>query len=166
MAKYILVTAWCWSTQEQRMAVEVQQLSLSTWRTQPRLEYQAPPVLTRVHVAPSLSKGLYGIGHVTLVAIAGTNILVPYLKVEPLQLIWRLDTHRFNLWVFDFQGSCRDLTAWQGTRIIVGAAMIACRHDPLALIRRMCHKVCTFCAVFLQLYHQYLLHSCHWFTSY
>ena len=32
------------------------------------------------------------IGHVTLVAIPGTTSLVPYVWVEPLQLIWRLGT--------------------------------------------------------------------------
>ena len=31
-------------------------------------------------------------GHLTLVAISGTTILVPYLQIKSLKLIWRLDT--------------------------------------------------------------------------
>ena len=58
---------------------------------------------------------LIGIGHVTLVAIVGTTILVPksslffYVKVKSLQLIWRLGTRRFHLWLSNLQMNCRDL---------------------------------------------------------
>ena len=37
-------------------------------------------------------KGKFTMGHVTLVAITGITILVPYLKVKSLQLIWRSGT--------------------------------------------------------------------------
>ena len=59
------------------------------------------------------------IGHVTLVVITGTTILVPYLQVKTLQLIWRWGTRWWNLWVPHLQMSCRDLTSWQGARIVV-----------------------------------------------
>ena len=49
------------------------------------------------------------IGHVTLVAITRTVILVPYLSVKSLQLIWGLGTRRWNLRVPDLQMSCSDL---------------------------------------------------------
>ena len=58
------------------------------------------------------------IGNVTLVAITKTTILVPYHYYKSLQLIG-LATHRWNLQVPDLQMSCRDLTTWQGTRILV-----------------------------------------------
>ena len=58
------------------------------------------------------------IGHVALVAITGIAIMVPYLWVKSLQLIWRSGTRRWNLRVPDLQMSCRDLTVWQGTKII------------------------------------------------
>ena len=45
-------------------------------------------------------------GHVILVAITGTAILVPYLWVQPLQLIWRSGTRRCHLRVPDLQISC------------------------------------------------------------
>ena len=38
--------------------------------------------------------------------------------VKSLQLIWRSGTCRFHLRVPDLQMSCRDLTTWQGTRIV------------------------------------------------
>ena len=36
-------------------------------------------------------------GHITLVATAGTIILVPYHEVKSLQLIWRSGTRRIHL---------------------------------------------------------------------
>ena len=56
------------------------------------------------------------IGNVTLIAMTGITILVPYYYVKSLQLISRSGTRRFNLRVPDLQISCRDLTTWQGTR--------------------------------------------------
>ena len=38
-----------------------------------------------------------------LMAIAGTTILVPYLQVNPLQLIWRSGNQLLNLWEPDLQ---------------------------------------------------------------
>ena len=66
-----------------------------------------------------VSKGSTGnkIGYVTLEAIAGTNILVPYLSVKSRQLIWRSGTRRWNLRVHVLPMSCTSLTIWQGTRI-------------------------------------------------
>ena len=43
------------------------------------------------------------IGHVKLVAITGTIILVPYLYIKSLQLICRSGSHRFHLWGPDLQ---------------------------------------------------------------
>ena len=59
------------------------------------------------------------IGRVTLVTITGTIIPVPFLQVKSLQFIWRLGTRRFHLRVPYLQMSCRDMTTWQGTRIVV-----------------------------------------------
>ena len=56
-------------------------------------------------------------GNVTLVSITGCTILVPRFSVKSQQLIWRLGTHRFHLWVPNLQMNCRDLIIWQGTRI-------------------------------------------------
>ena len=58
---------------------------------------------------------------VTLVAIIGITILMSHMLVKTLQLIWRSGTRRWNLRVPDLQMSCRDLTLWQGTRIVVAA---------------------------------------------
>ena len=52
----------------------------------------------------------------TLVVVTRTTILVPCLWFKSLQLIWRSDTRRWNLWAPDLQMSCRDLTAWRVTR--------------------------------------------------
>ena len=49
--------------------------------------------------------------------------------VMSLQFIWRSSTHRWNLWVSDIQMGCRDLTTWQGTRIVV-LVMGARQHAP------------------------------------
>ena len=46
------------------------------------------------------------IGHVTLVAITGITILVPYHKVQLKCLIWRLGTPSFHPWVPDLQIDC------------------------------------------------------------
>ena len=43
-----------------------------------------------------------------------TTTLSPNLQVKSLQLIWRLDTCRWNLWVPDLQMSCSDLTRMIG----------------------------------------------------
>ena len=48
-------------------------------------------------------------GHVALVAITGTNILVSYLQVKPLQLIWRSGS---GVPLPDIQMICSDLTIW------------------------------------------------------
>ena len=48
-------------------------------------------------------------GNVTLVAITGTIIIVPYLEVKSLELILRSGTRRWNLRVPDRQMSCKDL---------------------------------------------------------
>ena len=45
----------------------------------------------------------------------------PIFKVKSLQLIWRSGTRRFHLRVPDLRMSCRVLTTWQGTRIVVPA---------------------------------------------
>ena len=50
------------------------------------------------------------VGHVHLVAIAGTTILVPCHVVKTLQLIRRSGTRRWNLRVPDLQMSYSDLT--------------------------------------------------------
>ena len=73
---------------------------------------------------------LHTIRHVTLVVNTGTTILVPNLQGKSLQLIWTLGTHRFHLQVPNLQIRCRDLTAWQGTRIVV-PVMAAKGHCPL-----------------------------------
>ena len=65
------------------------------------------------------SKYIGGTGHVNLVAITGTIILVPYLEAKSLQLIWRLGTT-----LYDLQMSCRNLTSWEST-MIVAPAMVA-----------------------------------------
>ena len=49
---------------------------------------------------------------VSQMTIAEITILLPYLSVKSLQLIWRLGTQRWNLWVPYIQMSCRDLTTW------------------------------------------------------
>ena len=69
-------------------------------------------------------------GNVALVVITGTAILVPNLEVMSLQLIWRSGTRRFHLCVPSLQMSYRDLTTWQGTRI-VASAMAARWQAPL-----------------------------------
>ena len=43
-------------------------------------------------------------------AISGANILVPCHVSKSLQLIWRLGTRRWNLWVPNAQIHCSDLT--------------------------------------------------------
>ena len=45
-----------------------------------------------------------------LVAVCGTNILVPCHVIKYLQLIWRSGTRRWNLRVPDLQMSCSNLT--------------------------------------------------------
>ena len=69
------------------------------------LGYNQTPDLT-------VSAGIPWIGHITLVAITGTTILVPYHKVKLLQLIWRYGTHRWNLRFPNRQMSTRDLITW------------------------------------------------------
>ena len=49
-------------------------------------------------------------GCVTLVAITGTSIMAPYLKIKSLQLIWKLSTLRFPLQVPCLQMCVRYLT--------------------------------------------------------
>ena len=80
------------------------------------------------------------IRHVTLVVTTGTIILVPYLKVNSLQFIWRSGTRRWNLRVVDLQMNFSDLTIWQGIRLVVPpmAARVtcpisSCTFDPHAL---------------------------------
>ena len=65
---------------------------------------------------------------VTLLVITETTVLVPYLEVKSLQLIWRSGTRRFHLRVHVLQMSCRDLTTWEGTRIVdpVMATRVTC----------------------------------------
>ena len=55
--------------------------------------------------------------YITLVAIAVTIIMVPYLYVKSLQLIWRCEIYGCPI----FKISCKDLPIWQVTRIIVPA---------------------------------------------
>ena len=55
--------------------------------------------------------------YVTLVAINGSTLLVPYLQVRSLQFTWGLDTCIFHLQLPDLQMSRKYLTTWQGTRI-------------------------------------------------
>ena len=50
------------------------------------------------------------VGHVCLVPIIGTTEGVSYLYVKSVQHIWRSNTRRFHLRVFDLQVSCRP---WQ-----------------------------------------------------
>ena len=56
------------------------------------------------------------IGHVSLVAITGNTVLVPYQEVKFLQHIQRLRNH--SIW---FLMSCSDFTKTLGTRMIVPA---------------------------------------------
>ena len=49
-------------------------------------------------------------GHITLVATAGTIILVPRHEVKSLQLIWRAGTRSIHLRVPNLQMSCSGLT--------------------------------------------------------
>ena len=54
---------------------------------------------TMVNSQPCLTPNLQrspAIGYVTLVAITGTIVLVPYI-IKSLQLIWRASNHRRNL---------------------------------------------------------------------
>ena len=67
---------------------------------------------------PSIGLKNFWIGHVTLVGIPGTIILVSYLFVKSLKLLWKSDSYRFHLWIPDLQVSCRDVTSWQDTKII------------------------------------------------
>ena len=57
-------------------------------------------------------------GQVTLAAINGTLILVPYLWIQSLQPIRRWGICRLHLHGPNLQIGCRDLTIWQGTRIM------------------------------------------------
>ena len=41
-----------------------------------------------------------------------------------IKLIWRSDTHKWNLWVPDLQMSGKDLTLLQGTRIVAPAMAV------------------------------------------
>ena len=89
--------------------------------------YTVPQSCTRWLVWLSIQ-----IGHVTLVAITGTTILVSYLYVKSLQLLWRLGTGRFHLRVPNLHMSCRELITWQGTRI-VAPGMAAGQHVSLSI---------------------------------
>ena len=87
-------------------------------------------------------------GHVTLAAIAGTTILVPYLEVTSLQLIWRSDwpiRRQAIIWTNTdlnhyksestgdhLQRSCKNLTTWQSASII-GLVMDTEWHHPLCI---------------------------------
>ena len=68
-------------------------------------------------------KGLWSLmylvltGHVILVAIIGTTILVPCLQVQSLQLIGRSGTRRWYLVVPGLWMSRRDFTTWQGVSV-------------------------------------------------
>ena len=97
------------------------------------------------------------IGHITLVAIAGTTILIPYLKVKSLQLIWRSGTN--------LQISCSDFshfTTWGGTGILT-LAMGARQHAPFALIYHDSQCLPQYVLSIFALYvsHIYHLHCLH-----
>ena len=73
------------------------------------------------------------IRYIALAAIIRTTILAPYLQVNSLQLghpCW-------NLRVPYPQISCKDLTTWQGTRIVVRAKAIR-RHALLYMLVAFC----------------------------
>ena len=53
-------------------------------------------------------------------------------QAKSLSFIWRSGTRRWNLRVPDLQMNCRDLTTWQGTRI-VAPRMVARWHALLTL---------------------------------
>ena len=60
-----------------------------------------------------------------LTIITAAGILVySYHCVKSVQLIWRSGTRRFHLRVPDLQMSCRDLTTWQGTRIVASVIVV------------------------------------------
>ena len=71
--------------------------------------------------------------HVTLAAITGTTILVPYLLVKSLHVIWISSACTSYLLVPNLQLSCKDLITWQGTRIVVPAMAIRW-HVPLSYV--------------------------------
>ena len=52
----------------------------------------------------------------------------PIFKVNSMQLILRLWTYRFHLWLRNLQMSCRIFTTWQGTSMVVPvmAAKVTC----------------------------------------
>ena len=75
------------------------------------LEHNGVTRITAIH-------NTYTIGHVTLVAISGTTILLPYLKVKSPQLTWRSGTRRLHPQVPHLEMSCRNLTTWERTRIV------------------------------------------------
>ena len=58
-------------------------------------------------------------GQVALVVIAGIIIVVASHLDISLQLIWRLDIHRFRLQTTDLQYVAVTLKEWEDTRIIV-----------------------------------------------
>ena len=67
----------------------------------------------------------------------------PIFKLKSLQFIWRLGTRRFHLRVPNLQMSCRDLTKWQDTSILVPTMPTreTCLILPLNQWPNMC--VCT-----------------------
>ena len=56
------------------------------------------------------------------------TLLVPWHAGMSLQMIWRSMTRRRNLRVSELHMSCRDFTAWQGTRLVAPALAIRLRY--------------------------------------
>ena len=88
------------------------------WSSALMLWFVTPPTM-------SVCNPLWSAGNVTL-AIIIWIINLTY-KVKSVQ---RLDIHEFHSWVPDVPVSCRYLTRWQGTRVIV-PAMSAEQQAPL-----------------------------------
>ena len=82
------------------------------------------------------------IGYVTLVAIAGTTLLVPCLSFKSLQLVWSLVNHRFHLRVTALQIRYRDLTGCQGTRTVILEMAVSWQltYSIMEIIKRLCFK--------------------------
>ena len=69
----------------------------------------AKPVSVVYDYRQSKEKGAISVEYVALVAIIGTIKLVLYDLVKSLQLICKLGTHKFYLWVPHLQMGCSDV---------------------------------------------------------
>ena len=58
-------------------------------------------------------------------------------QVKSLQLIWRLGTRKFRVWVPNLQTSCRDLTIWLSTKKVV-RVMAAQQYTPFPWVLPCC----------------------------